>query len=172
MTSRDVIVALQRAKSAPLPRFPFARLADIFLAALWLVWLVAMLGGCSTDTNGLSSPIRGRIDVDGGLEATQPDVGNGGPDAGPVVSPDATVEETGGTVNTDGGTSDGNPSTDGASVADTGVVVPPSACPFDATRSLVNCTSTTALCRTYDTPGHAVLQVDCIAEGYLCVPRC
>jgi hypothetical protein len=167
MTSRDVIAALQRAKLPRTPAFPFARIADLVLAAGWLVWLVAMLGGCSTDTSGLNSDltIRGRLAVDAGSD-TLPVVGTGGPDAGPVVSPDATLEETGVSI-PDGG----RPNTPDVG-NDTGNPLPPSDCALDPTRSLTPCNATTALCRTYDTPGHAILQVNCLAEGYLCVAKC
>lgn len=174
MTSRDVIVVLQRGQWRKTQRrvFPFARIADIILAAFWLAWLVAMMGGCSVNSDGLSADnIRGRIAVDSQV-ATSTDAANPSdavptnPDSGGMAGNSGSSPD-GGMLNTPdvGGTLD-------AGASDTGNPMPPSACAFDPTRSLSPCNATQALCRTYDTPGHAVYQVDCVAEGYLCVAKC
>lgn len=171
MTSRDVIVALRRTRSRRGVGFLSVRAADLFWALLWFLYLVVALTGCSMDRSGLSSSLRGRIEVDAEVS---PDIGNGGTDAGPATTPDVASEETGGTVSTDGGSAaDVSPTQVGIVPLDGSADnLPPSACPFDPTRSLSPCNSSTALCRTYDTPGHAVYQENCTAEGYVCVVKC
>lgn len=178
MTSRDVIVALQRSQSRHGVGFPCARVVELFWALLWFIYLVVALTGCSMDRNGLSSSLRGRIDVD--ANPTTPEMVPDGGEESDLVAPPKTsfdasvqndVDSGSGTGPDSQGTTDVKGMGDGAnSVEDAGTTPPP--CPFDPTRSLSPCNSFTALCRTYDTPGHAVLQENCTAEGYLCVAKC
>src|SRR5690349_19962647 len=84
MTSRDVIVALRQSQLRRTVRFPVVRVADLLLAFVWLVYLVALLGGCSMDTRRLSTLLRGRIDVD--ADATITTV-HGGSESDPVSPP-------------------------------------------------------------------------------------
>lgn len=174
MTSRDVIVVLQRSAWRKTQRriFPFARVADIVLAAFWLAWLVAMMGGCSVDNSNLSpSLVRGRVDVDAlevatsGETATPPDSGTAIPDSG--------MREGNSGSSPDGGTTDSDQNAGSVDVGQNiDVTVPPSVCAFDPTLSLTPCDRQTALCRTYDTPGHAVYETACTVEGYVCVGKC
>ena len=146
-----------------------ARLAWIILVSLTVVvWLVALLS-CSVDQSGLGSPELAR-----GLSDSSPNDGTGGAMVRTGVMPDASWEEAGGTVSTDGGPGDAIGSSDGTSDAGTGVLDgPPSDCPLEPTRSLSSCSGAQvqALCHTYIN-GVPALQVGCTAEGYLCVPKC
>lgn len=169
MTSRDVIVALQRTKSRRGVVFSCARAVDLFLAVAWLIYLVLALGGCSMDTSGLSTSLRGEIAVDGGSDETD-SLPSGQSDAGSgSVVQDADVSETAISVSPDTGSSDAFDSLPANSVdsgLDGGTQVS-LACPIDPTRSLSPCDRTYALCRygsTYIT--------NCTAEGYLCVAKC
>jgi len=136
-----------------------ARLAWLILAIVTLVVWLAALPGCSVDQNGLGSPQLAR-----GLSDSSPNDGTGGVIVRTLS--DASWEESGGIVTTDGGTDQGLP--EGREIS-----VPPSECPLEPTRSISQCSgaATLALCHTYAN-GIPNLQVGCTAEGYLCVPKC
>lgn len=160
-------------------RLTFARLAWFFLACVFLLAWLAMLPGCTVDSDGLGSALvrRGETDVlpDPTVAIPEPSTDSGVslivPDAG-----DDTGNVGGDTeVPTDGGM-DLTPADAGAfpPLADAGNSMPPSECPLIESRSVSPCSAsaTVALCRYYYTPGMATLLEGCKAEGYLCVKVC